>query len=129
MNGNLAVLAYATGGFAYGRVEHTGTYISGPTGGFGVGLGGFSVVCNVSSTCFSGSTSSLATGWTVGGGLEYAVWQNWSLKAEYLYVSLASKSLTESAVTIAVGSSPASFNANYSRTNLNVVRVGLNYRF
>ncbi len=54
-------------------------------------------------------------GWTTGVGLEAALWSNWSVKAEYLFVDLGS--------------------ANYSilQTNLgltsNVARFGLNYHF
>src|SRR5581483_5741775 len=36
---------------------------------------------------FAGASSDRA-GWTLGAGLEFAVAQNWSLKAEYLYVDL-----------------------------------------
>jgi opacity protein-like surface antigen len=35
-----------------------------------------------------------------GGGLEYAFAQHWTFKAEYLYVSLESESVTESAVAL-----------------------------
>lgn len=65
----------------------------------------------------------------MGGGLEYAFGRNWTLKAEYLYVSLDSESLTEVAVTHTAGVAPASFNVNFGRTNLNVARIGVNYRF
>jgi outer membrane immunogenic protein len=65
----------------------------------------------------------------LGGGLEYAFWQKWTLNAEYLYVSLDSKSVTETAVAVLPGTPPASFNANLNRTSFNVARVGLNYRF
>jgi outer membrane immunogenic protein len=70
----------------------------------------------------------VAVGWTLGGGLEYAVWQRWTLKAEYLYVSLDSKSFTETSVP-APGSGSASLVANFGRTTFNVGRVGVNYRF
>jgi outer membrane immunogenic protein len=126
------LLAYVTGGYAYGRVEHTGTYTDNGTGigiTLGAPSGSFSFVCTATSTCFSGSSSDVATGWTVGGGLEYAIWQHWTLKAEYLYVSLEGKSVTETAVSFSSGSTPASFNANYNRASFNVGRVGVNYRF
>jgi outer membrane immunogenic protein len=124
------LLAYVTGGFAYGRVEHTGSWtdISGNLNIFGP-AGGFSAVCNPFATCFAGSSSSVAGGWTVGGGLEYAFWQNLTLKAEYLYVSLEGKSLSETALLVTPGTAPASLNANFNRTNFNVARVGVNYRF
>jgi hypothetical protein len=47
------------------------------------------------------------------------------------YVSLASNGLTETALSVRFPglNTPASFNANFSHTNFNVVRVGLNYQF
>jgi len=123
------LLTYVTGGFAYGRIDHTGSYVdSGPSGFTGNG-GGISYICFPAKTCLAGSSSSVATGWTVGGGFEYALWNNLTLKAEYLYVSLGSTSLTETALAFFGGTVPSSFNANYSHTNFNVARVGLNYRF
>jgi outer membrane immunogenic protein len=132
-------LAYVTGGFAYGRLEQNGSYWFGNpnVGGGGIALnaGGYSVACgngigfNVS-PCFAGSSSGMATGWTVGGGIEYALWKNLTVKAEYLYISLDRKSLTETALQVFTpGNAFASFNANYSRVGLNVARVGLNFRF
>jgi outer membrane immunogenic protein len=124
------LLAFVTGGFAYGEVEHTGNYVNNGTAGFATGpTGGFSLTCNASSTCLTGSSSSVATGWTAGGGLEYAFMPKWTVKAEYLYVSLASNSVTETALQPVGASAPSSFNANYSRTNFNVARAGVNYRF
>ena len=126
------VLTYITGGFAYGRVDRSGSYVNNSTlAGFGSGpVGGFGVACATTATCFSGSSSSVNTGWTVGAGFEYAILKNITLKAEYLYVSLGNKSLTETAlVTGGGGVAPASFNVNYGNSNFNVARVGVNYRF
>jgi outer membrane immunogenic protein len=123
------LLIYSTGGFAYGRVNHTGNL----SGSFSRSvIGGPSFSCpNVTIPCFAGPSGNTATGWTAGGGVEYALWQQWSLKLEYLYVSLASNGLTETALSVPSPAlnMPASFNANFSRTNFNVVRVGLNYQF
>jgi len=94
-----------------------------------VNLGGISVICSNPATCFAGSSSDTTTGWTVGGGLEYALWGNFTVRVEYLYVSLASKSLTETALNFIPGTVPSSFNANFDRTNFNVARLGVNYRF
>jgi outer membrane immunogenic protein len=126
------LLAYVTGGFAYGRVKHTGSYVNTGAGALSItGLpGGFGVHCAPGATCFAGSSSGTATGWTAGGGFEYALWNNFTLKAEYLYVSLESKSLTQTALAASIpGETPASFNANYGRTVINVARIGLNYHF
>ncbi len=83
------------------------------------------------SVCFAGSSSRVTAGWTLGSGLEYRLWEHLSLKAEYLYVSLNGKSLTETALQFSPGVTPipSSFNANYGRTTFNVARVGLNYHF
>ena len=128
-----SLLVYVTGGFAYGKVEHSGSYGNNDTtfSMFGVSSDFFSFSCLPGRTCFAGSSSYTATGWTVGGGLEYALWRNVTVKAEYIYVSLDSDSVTETALVVDDPQSdkPASFNANFSRTNINVVRVGLNYRF
>jgi outer membrane immunogenic protein len=125
------LLAYVTGGFAYGRVERTAIYAAANGGNISSAVGGFSVNCfsPPTATCLAGSSSDTATGWTLGGGLEYAFWQKWSVKAEYLYVSLDTKPVTEFAPTPLAGFAPTSVNANYSHTNLNVVRAGVDYHF
>ena len=84
--------------------------------------------CNANSVCFAGSSSKISTGWTLGGGIEYALWLHWTVKAEYLYVSLSGGSVTEFAVDTS-GLAPASYNANFNHANFNVVRAGLNYKF
>jgi outer membrane immunogenic protein len=124
------LLAYIAGGFAYGRLDHTGTYTNNSI--FAVGPvtgGGFAIICFGGPTCAAGSSGQTATGWTLGGGLEYALTQNLSVRAEYLYVSLDTKPLTETALSTLGAGIPASFNANYGRLNLSVVRAGLNYQF
>lgn len=65
-----------------------------------------------------GSESKMKIGWTAGLGLEYALWSNWSVKAEYLYVDLGSFSCS----TCSVGGTDVSFKSS-------LVRVGVNYRF
>ena len=70
-------LLYVTGGFAYGSVESSARIaFSFPGGGF--------------DGDFSGGRSGTKTGWTAGGGFEYAWDNNWSVKAEYLYIDLGS---------------------------------------
>ena len=68
---------------------------------------------------FAGASTTNA-GWTLGAGLEFAVAQNWSLKAEYLYVDLGKFNCG-----ITCG---AAVTDNVSfRTNL--IRAGVNYHF
>ena len=122
------LLAFVTGGFAYGRVEQSGAYT---TNAVVIGfLPPFSFLCSPNVPCFAGSSSHTAYGWTVGGGLEYALWQHWTIRGEYLYISLGNQSVTETATAVAAaGATPSSFNANFGRTNLNIARVALSYRF
>jgi len=60
------------------------------------------------------------TGWTVGGGVEYAFLPNWIAKIEYLNVNLGN-----------VGGGLACANMLPTKVDFttNVVRAGLNYKF
>jgi len=67
------------------------------------------------------------TGWVAGGGVEYAFPQNWSLRAEYLYVKF-----DDSATTFTAGMlNPAATVSHFYTVNMvtNIVRAGLNYQF
>ncbi len=87
---NPQLLIYGTGGFAYGDVSSNGPI----------------------NWTFTG------TGWTAGGGLEYAFAPNWSAKVEYLYTDLSNN------------------NNNWgwgitdwrTHTRFHTVRAGVNYR-
>lgn len=63
------ILPYVTGGLAYGQVRANGNDT----------LGGF---------VFPTAVSTWQAGWTVGAGVEYGLWTNVSIKAEYLYSRL-----------------------------------------
>ena len=73
---------------------------------------------NTMSTTGAFSSSATYWTWTLGGGVEAALWDRWSMKLEYLY-----------------GHTPDTFPAPPGTTALdgnlhsNVVRAGLNYRF
>jgi outer membrane immunogenic protein len=117
------VLLYVTGGLAYGEVQ--ADYASGILG-FPLGLV---------------STSTVKAGWTIGGGIEGALSNNWTVKAEYLYVDLgtiSSAALGGLATTIFPNVPQGGFTtvvdttfAGTASTRLrdNIFRVGLNYRF
>ena len=73
-----------------------------------------------------GSVSATKAGWTVGGGLEYALGRNWTAKAEYLYVDLGTISaFADSATAPGFGLS----NVSSSKLTLNILRAGFNYKF
>jgi outer membrane immunogenic protein len=87
------VMPYVTGGAAFGDIKAT------PAG--------------------LGTTTTTKTGWTLGGGAEFAIAGPWTAKVEYLYVDLGKGSCDNSICWIATD---VSFKTN-------VVRAGLNYRF
>jgi len=124
------ILVYATGGFAYGHIDQTVALNSQP--GANLGSGVFAYGCVAGPNCFLGSSSRTTTGWTVGGGAEYAVWSNVSVKAEYLYVNLGGShalNVVTQSVGGFLGATPSSFTATFSRTDFHTVRAGLNWKF
>jgi outer membrane immunogenic protein len=104
-------LLYVTGGFAFGGV-HSSARIAFPFPG-----GGFD-------GDFSGSQSSTKTGWTAGGGFEYAFDNNWSVKAEYLYIDLGSTTFR-----LVDPNFPNDFVDYRFDHRDHIARVGVNYKF
>lgn len=70
---------------------------------------------------FGGSKSDWMFGWTAGLGVEYALWTNWSLKAEYLYADLGKTDCGASCNGVG-----GTDNVTYKT---NIFRLGANYRF
>ena len=70
---------------------------------------------------FSLNRGSIATGWTIGAGLEYAIDNHWSIKGEYLYMQFPDVTATYSYVD-----EPYSFKF---KDLAQLARVGVNYRF
>jgi outer membrane immunogenic protein len=99
------VLLYATGGAAFAGVNGS---ISTPFG--------------------FDSTSTTRVGWTVGGGLEYAVTNNWSIRAEYRYAQFGHSTVfATNSFVIPVLTAVGAF-ANRT-INENRVQVGFSYKF
>ena len=121
------VLIFGTGGFAYGAASSNISVAQIETG---------PTPC-VTFTPSSGSASRTLTGWTVGGGGEWAFASNWSLKAEYLYYRLgalkypADQINSISCPTSVPASTPFVFvnPAPLAEFNGSIVRFGLNYKF
>ena len=90
-----------TGGWAYGRARIEGVATTG-----------------VITRNFSNDDT--LSGWTIG-GVEWAMWDRWSAKAEYLYIDLG-----DGPDGLATA---ATLNIAGSKLIENVARVGLNYRF
>ncbi len=69
-----------------------------------------------------------AWGWTVGGGLEYAITNNWSIRAEYRYTDLGHASIfaANSFNDPAIGGGGGFSNRHIVE---NQVQVGFSYKF
>jgi outer membrane immunogenic protein len=113
------VLLYATGGLAYGHV----------TNNFSAGFVGLPLA--------SVSAKDTRVGWTIGGGVEGALSNNWTVKAEYLYMDLGTAPGATGSSTTIIPNVPAIGFTTVIDANLtaggkvrdHIFRLGLNYRF
>ncbi|QAY94965.1 porin family protein [Methylovirgula ligni] len=72
--------------------------------------------------------TSTFSGWTAGGGVEYLITQNISVKAEYLHFDFGSKGGYQT--NVGDDSSPIGYEFwNETSLRFDTVKVGLNYRF
>jgi outer membrane immunogenic protein len=97
-------LIYAKGGAAWENVDygHSHTHASGFV------------------HLFSGSAA--RSGWLIGGGIEYAFWQNVSAKIEFDHIDFGSKDITTS-------DAAGDFVIFNIGQRLNIVKTGINYKF
>jgi opacity protein-like surface antigen len=73
---------------------------------------------------FDESASAHRNGWTVGAGMEYALWRSWTLKLEYDYLDFGSRSYAMTSITT------GAFTENVTvRQKAHEVKLGLNYLF
>jgi outer membrane immunogenic protein len=78
------------------------------------------------------SSSSAASGWVAGAGVEYALNGNWIVRGEYLYYSLAGTNGAATALingVPAVGGAGGFFSDTFGRTTVQTVRAGISYKF
>lgn len=110
------LLLYGTGGLAVGGVKTQGAVTtSSPFGFFNPG--------------WSGASSAVRVGGVIGGGLEWAIYDRWTLKGEYLWYDLgnASHQLNCTPATCAIADD-ATLGSVSTSISGSVVRVGLNYK-
>ena len=100
-------LVYATGGLAMTNLSATNTY------------------SDAIPTNANWNTSATKLGWTIGGGLEWAMNRNWSVKAEYLYLNF--NSINALGVVNNVGY--ASAISTSTDLTAQIARAGINYKF
>ena len=128
------ILIYATGGLAYGGVRNNnntfGSALVATTApGFIIpttGLVALTPTQTVIGGGISGHSSSTRAGWTVGGGVEYAFTPNWTVKGEYLFEDFGH---VRNAPGFFLPGVATAFNSSNRDIQVNVVRVGLNYKF
>jgi len=108
------LLIFATGGLAYGETKFSENMVP-----VGAGLN-----CG-NTTCFVGSASGTGTGGTVGGGFEYAFAPNMTVKGEYLFVDLGSRTGNYLFTQAAPGRN-VTVKADFQT---NIVRAGLNFKY
>jgi outer membrane immunogenic protein len=81
----------------------------------------------------SRDTSDTLTTWTLGGGVEWALSNNWSVKGEYMFIGLEDgNSLTTCGFAAAPGGTLVAggeFCFNHQFAGIHTAKVGLNYRF
>jgi outer membrane immunogenic protein len=118
------LLVFATAGLAYGRGTAGASFTD--VSGTNSGVGGTSCLAN--STCFAGSRARTSAGWTGGGGFEYAVSSNWTVKVEYLYVNLGDQTVLLPTV-LPGGTGPGALLARFDDSATHIVRAGINYKF
>jgi outer membrane immunogenic protein len=106
------VLGYVTGGVAFSNISYTENMFT----TLGTSSGAFSV-------------SQTRVGWTVGAGVEFALWDNWTAKVEYLYAQFNGLTGNSALVSTVPPGFSNTFTGSSGTYRDNIVRFGLNYRF
>jgi outer membrane immunogenic protein len=106
------LMIYGTGGVAYGG-----------------GNSQFSVFDATTGSIFSGNPSSTRVGWVIGGGVEYAVTNNITIKGEYLYADLGSSKFTNAGNAASAIAFPGVTVSGKFDYNASIFRAGVNYKF
>jgi outer membrane immunogenic protein len=102
-------LIYGKAGVAWSHANYTDNWVGG-----GVPV-------------FTGTGSENRAGWTVGTGVEWAVWDNWSLKAEYDYLDFGTRTVAINGTVLpSVLPIGASFGLQ-DTSHINEFKAGLNW--
>jgi outer membrane immunogenic protein len=116
-------LVYATGGVAIANEKDAFNDTLITTGG-----GPFTGIAGLLNV-----TSSRSIGWTAGGGIEYVIAPQWSLKAEYLHLDFGAAVSSAGATHTPMALGPSGFTASVltvsSHLSADLVRAGLNFKF
>jgi outer membrane immunogenic protein len=114
------VLVYATGGIAWANFE-SNTAVTFATGSPVLGV--------FNGATHTGSATATQVGPVVGGGIEWAITNNWTVKAEYLYMRFDGFAYASPLVAASAPFAPGySWNSNITLRE-QVARIGVNYKF
>ncbi|MBV9617780.1 MAG: porin family protein [Verrucomicrobia bacterium] len=105
------LLIYGTGGLAYGNVDYSANT------NFDNG------------TTYPTNFTETKTGWAAGGGIEYALTNHWTVRAEYLHYDLGDESRTQNQLINGVPQGPPFFVRYNFDTSGEIVRGGFNFKF
>jgi outer membrane immunogenic protein len=110
-------LVYGKAGVAWAHTNYT----ENSTVNLGVGPG-------FTTGLFSGLGSENRIGWTVGTGVEWAIWNNWSVKVEYDYLDFGNKTVAVNGTLLpALGGGLGISRGLEDTTHVNEVKGGLNW--
>lgn len=105
------VMIYGSGGYAYGLVDQKGSIApDNPATTSGA----------------AASRSGLASGWALGGGVEYAIMPGMTLRLDYTHYDLGNQKLTLQDYT---GLAPSQYAIMRARTAGDIVKAGFNFGF
>jgi outer membrane immunogenic protein len=107
-----SVMPYLTVGYGWVRLEQGSTCPDAAPAGKCKDLGKFDV-----------ASTETHQGFVYGGGVEWAIARQWSLKAEVLFMDLGTENYTAKLPIVGNVTAPATLNVDY------LAKVGVNYRF
>jgi outer membrane immunogenic protein len=132
-------LIYVTGGLAYGGNSYKNNSVAfyGQPFAAAVPVGAPSFIYG---NGIYGNNNNNNIGYTLGGGVEYAVTNNWTVKLEYLYANFGGNKnnlltapatyINAAGAAINLAGTPAHyFSTGKNGNDLSIVRAGVNYKF
>jgi len=110
-------LIYGKAGVAWAKTDYTDNWVANVTG-----VGAVPVFSGTGTT-----GNSNQVGWTVGTGVEWAIWNNWSIKAEYDYLDFGNKTVAiNGALAPGLINFPVSLGIENNQ-HINQFKAGLNW--
>jgi opacity protein-like surface antigen len=108
-------MVYATGGLAYANFNFSQSVFYSD-----VLLTAFNILPPMTQT---GSFNTTVPGAVVGGGIEYALSNNWSVKTEYLHANFGSRTMTEASPVFTFTE------ATTAKLSMSICRAGVDYKW